>query len=148
MLKRVVDLRLRERRVRAERHARARHLLPLNLRHEQVVPVVGKRTLSERVGRFGRACLARLKFGRCAPFVRFLLSATFAEGSCTTLVGRGQVAVEAAWQNGDTVGVDFCQESAVASRTFSTTISDGVQQSNAVETACAPAGAMLVCLSN
>ena len=44
--------------------------------------------------------------------------------------------------------VDFCQENAVASRTFRTTISDGVQQSNAVETSCAPAGAMLVCVSN
>ena len=64
------------------------------------------------------------------------------------LVARGQVAIEAAWQNGDTVGVDFCQESAVAPRTFSTTISDGVQQSNPVETACAPAGAMLVCISS
>ena len=41
MLERVVDLRLRERGVCAERHARAHRLLPVNLRHEEVVPVVG-----------------------------------------------------------------------------------------------------------
>ena len=77
-----------------------------------------------------------------------VISATFTEGSCTTPVGRGQVAIEAAWQNGDMVGVDFCQENTVASRTFSTTISDGAQRSNPVETTCAPAGGMLVCASN
>ena len=88
-----------------------------------------------------RVCLADVCDDR-------VISATFTEGSCTTVVGRGQVAVEAAWQNGDTVGVDFCQDNVVESRTFRTTISDGVQQSNAVETSCAPAGAMLVCVSN
>ena len=41
LLERVVDLRLRERGVCAERHARAHRLLPVNLRHEEVVPVVG-----------------------------------------------------------------------------------------------------------
>ena len=38
---RVVDLRLRERGVRAERHARALRVLPFNFRQEQVGPVVG-----------------------------------------------------------------------------------------------------------
>ena len=41
LLERVVDLGLRERGVCAERHARARRRLPVNFRHEQVVPVVG-----------------------------------------------------------------------------------------------------------
>ena len=76
------------------------------------------------------------------------ISSTFAEGSCTTLVGDDQITVEAAWQNGDTVGVDFCQESAVAARTFSTTVSDGVQRSNEVQTACTPAGSVLACASS
>ena len=40
LLERLVDLRLGERRVRAERYARALRLLPVNLRHEQVGPVV------------------------------------------------------------------------------------------------------------
>lgn len=41
LLERVVDLRLGKGRVGTERHALALRLLPLNLRHEQVVPVLG-----------------------------------------------------------------------------------------------------------
>ena len=66
-------------------------------------------------------------------------------GACNTAVGFGTVEMAAAWLDGDVVGIDFCVTTLTTAETYRTTVGDGQQQSNAVETDCAQGGGFLVC---
>ena len=68
-------------------------------------------------------------------------------GPCQTAVGAGAVEIEAAWLDGEEVGINFCVPASTTAATYEITLSAGAQQSNIIETACSLDGAALSCVS-
>ena len=81
----------------------------------------------------GRVCLA----GTCDEDS---LSTVFSEGVCAGLpmiqADGADLGIAAAWMDGNTVGVDFCIENLTGQVTLETTVSDGLNRSNAIRTTC------------
>ena len=76
------------------------------------------------------------------------LTSTPTEGLCLTAVGVGTVEIEAAWLDGDQAGIDFCVSSLTTAATYETTLGNGVQQSNTIDTECSLSGGFLACVSS
>lgn len=73
------------------------------------------------------------------------LSTSFGEGVCagvaTMPTGDGaRFGIAVAWIEGEAAGIDFCIENLVRETTFDTTVSDGLNFSNAIRTTCTPGG--------
>ena len=68
-------------------------------------------------------------------------------GLCDTAVGAGVAEIAAVWLDGDEVSADFCISTLTSVQDYTTTVSDGDQQSNAVTTSCSVSGASLTCTS-
>ncbi len=68
-------------------------------------------------------------------------------GQCNTFVGAGVAEVASASLDGDEVSVEFCVPLQTTVQNYTSTVSDGTQQSNAVTTSCSLSGGILTCAS-
>ena len=72
------------------------------------------------------------------------LSTVFGEGVCAGLpmmqADGANLGIAVAWMDGDSAGIDFCIENLTAQATFETSITDGLNRSNAIQTTCTPGG--------
>jgi hypothetical protein len=66
-------------------------------------------------------------------------------GQCNTAVGAGVAEVASASLDGDEVSVEFCIPITTAVENYTSTVSDGTRESNAVTTSCSLSGGILTC---
>lgn len=100
----------------------------------------GAETLSQALrsgAASGQVCLA----GTCDGSS---LSTVFSEGVCAGLpmipATGADLGIAAAWMDGNTVGIDFCIENMSGQVTLETSVSDGLNRSNVIQTTCTPGG--------